>query len=457
MRILIAGGTGFLGSYLTEALLRKGHEVVVLTRQSPSQFGPTPYRLLTWPLHSQSDVEIAQSCDVAINLAGEPINKKRWTAEQKILIKNSRIEFTKQLTDVLRGSTKLKVFLSSSGIGFYGHRKTEVLNEDSPRGEGFLADICNEWEATALDLKTSGLRTVLLRTSVVLARGFGFIQELEPLFRNWIGGRIGSGDQMISWIHIEDWVRAVLFCLENESIKGPVNLCSPEPVSNGSFSALFGELFQQPVQIPAPSMALKVVLGEMSSLALESQNARPEKLLNAGFKFSYPHLKDALWAIYDFEKNNKTVYQYFAATTWIPSPIEKVFEFFASEKNLETMTPSELNFHVLNKSTAQIMKGTLIDYKLKIHGLPVKWQTLITDWTPPHRFADQQLKGPYSYWHHVHTFEKLAGGTLMKDVVEYSLPLGGLGRLAGGCFVRRDIENIFSFRKKTMLNMNFSQ
>ncbi len=449
MKILISGGTGFLGSNLIEELLRQNHDVVLITRQSAEQIGPSPCRIVNWP-PNEIEREAILDCEAAINLAGESIAGPRWTPERKNKIRSSRIQFTRALIEILARSNKLKTFLSSSAIGFYGNRKSEVLTEESPHGEGFLAEICRDWEAEAERLSRFGARIVFLRTGIVLDRLNGVLGELEPLYRVGAGGASGSGEQFMSWIHIKDWVRAVIHTLNTPSLTGPVNLVAPEPVMNRSFSAVFGELFRLPVQIPAPTFALKLALGEQAALVLDSQNVRPTKLLESRFGFKFNILQDALVDLYDYEEQGHKVADLYRQSQWVSAPLDKVFSFFSNEKNLERLTPKTLEFNVLQKSTAEIQKGTLIDYKLKIHGVPVKWRTLIAEWQPPHRFIDTQIWGPYQLWHHTHTFESLAGGTLMKDKVHYSLPLGALGRAAGLWYVKKDVAHIFDFRRKTI-------
>ena len=453
MKIIITGGTGFLGSQLARALIQSGHEVAVVTRQSPAALGPAPYRIIQWPLTAKDEVQFFTNCDAVINLAGESVAGARWTNERKNQIKSSRIKMTDEIVDLLRSSNQIKVFISSSAIGFYGHRKSEVLTEDSPAGEGFLAEVCKDWEKSAMQLKTPGLRTVLLRTGIVLDRGHGILSELESLNQNYAGGTVGDGQQFMSWIHVQDWVRSVQFCLDNEKMSGPINVVAPEAVSNKAFCEVYGKLFGKSLQMPAPSFALRLALGEMSSLALDSQNVRPQKLLDAHFKFQFPYLKEALENIYEYEKQGRKVYDFHKSETWIPRPIEQVFEFFSDAKNLERITPPTLSFKIVKVSTEKIQTGTLIDYNLKIHGVPVKWRTEIQDWSPPHQFVDTQLRGPYSRWHHTHSFSKLADGTFMQDKVHYELPLGILGRIGGLALVKRDVKNIFSYRQKVILDL----
>lgn len=198
MKILVTGGTGFLGTPLVEELLRRGHQVLLLTRKSAAELEPRPYQIVSWPLQNKDEERFLCSCDAVINLAGESIAHGRWNKLKKNKIRNSRVQLATDLVNILRGSTKLKTFLSASAIGFYGDKKNGGSGRFSHAGEGFLAEVCREWEQAALGLKSSGLRTVLLRTGVVLDRTGGIIRELEPLYKMHIGGKIGSGQTNIS-------------------------------------------------------------------------------------------------------------------------------------------------------------------------------------------------------------------------------------------------------------------
>lgn len=449
MKILITGGTGLLGTALIEMLLAEGHEIIVLSRRSPAELEPSPYRVVNWPPTAPEDINALQSCDAAINLAGESISGGRWTAEKKHKIRRSRVEFTQELLAILRGSTNLKTFISSSAIGFYGDRKSELLTEESPVGEGFLASVCREWEAAANKVKRPGVRVALLRTGVVLDRRGGFLKELEPVFQNGLGGPVGSGDQFLSWIHIKDWCQAVLHCLNNPNIYGPVNLVAPEPVTNRTFAIVFNELFHRTTLVPTPAFALRLALGEMSALALDSQNVQPQKLLQQQFQFQFTSLREALWDIYDYENQKRQVHNYYYMSTWLPAPPRYVFEFFTDTKNLEKISPPESHVHVEKKSTSEIIQGTLIDIRIKAHGVPLKLRTHIEKWDPPNQFIDQ-TEGLFAYWRHSHRFLLLAQGTLVVDEVHYRPPLGPIGRLLGSKFIQNDLDKIFRYRRKVL-------
>ncbi len=297
MKILVLGGTGFLGSLLIEKLIAQRHSILLLTRRPAYGQRTHTYKVVQWPLQHEADLTAVRMCDAVINLAGAPIMAERWTKARKDLIYSSRVHVTRELVDNLAPSLQLKTFLSASAVGFYGNRKSEILTEESPRGEGFLADVCAAWEREANALAPK-VRVVNLRTGVVLAHGRGFLQEMARLYRLHLGGPIGKGDSFISWIHLQDWIQSVLFTLDNTKIHGPVNLVAPEPVTNRAFSRLYSEILKEPLQLPAPEFGVRLALGERASLVIDSQNARPVKLQNHGFKFLYPSLSEALTNLY---------------------------------------------------------------------------------------------------------------------------------------------------------------
>lgn len=452
MTILITGATGFLGQQLTDSLLEAGHNLILATRQTSSDYlkthGAFPGLIVTSPLSGNEPA--LKNVEAVIHLAGENLSSGRWTAERKKKIYNSRIAGTENLISIFPLLPKLRVFLSASAVGFYGSSEasTHSFDESAPSGKDFLSEVCRDWEAAAQKAARPDLRIVLLRTGVVLGRSGGVVKELEPVFRNHVAGPIGTGEQILSWIHEQDWVRATLFCLENESVSGPVNFVAPEPVTNRGFTEIMSEIFKGQIGIKTPGFLLKAALGEMSDIALKGQFVIPKKLMDAKFSFRFQTLREALHNLFDITESNRTPYQVFEARQWVPMPLEKAFQFFCDEKNLEKITPPQMRFQVVNKSTKDLGKGTLINYNLKIRGIPARWRTLIEEWNPPHSFTDEQLIGPYTKWHHRHTFKSAAGGTLMRDRVQYALPLGFAGRLAAGWFVKKDIDTIFDFRRQ---------
>ena len=296
MKIVGAGLSGLIGREVKGRLLQR-HELVLLRHQGPATSLPqTTTRQLLWdPPHLGDWARELEGADAVINLAGEPIADKRWTETQKAALETSRIQTTKALVDAIsRCKAKPKVFLSASAIGYYGQRDGGALDENADPGSGFLAEMCERWEAEAARAESLGVRTVRLRTGIVLARHAGALVKMAPPFHLFIGGPLGSGTQVMSWIHLEDEVNAILKALKDPAIRGPVNLTAPGAVTMNEFAQTMGRILKKPSFFRVPPMALKVLLGEMSEMLLTGQNVYPKKLLEAGFKFKYPSLQPAL-------------------------------------------------------------------------------------------------------------------------------------------------------------------
>lgn len=267
-----------------------------------------------------------------------------------------------------------------------------------------------------------------------------------PAFRMGGGGKLASGNQWMSWIHHEDLVRMYIHALESETVSGIYNAVAPECVTNKEFTQTMGNVLSRPVIFPVPSLALKIIFGEMSQVLLGSQSVFPGKIQQAGFQYKFPVLKAALSDLLKpMEKTGGYVQE---DAKWIPYTQDEVFAFFSEAKNLEVITPPWLNFRIQKLSTPHIQEKTLIDYKLKIKGVPVKWRTLISSWQPKECFVDEQLKGPYKLWHHTHRFIPMKQGTLMTDRVVYQMPLGILGDFVWLIMVNRDVKTIFGYRSK---------
>jgi uncharacterized protein (TIGR01777 family) len=281
MRILVTGITGFIGRKLGERLAGEGHEIVALVRD-PGVRLPFPADLKGW------DTKEISGIDAVIHLAGESIAARRWSEAQKKRILSSRTETARKLGRIVKNPPLL---ISASGIGFYGDRGEEELTESSPRGGGFLADVCEEWENSAKEIGAA--RTVMLRTGMVLGRDGGALAKILPLFRAGLGGKLGSGRQWVSWIHLDDIVSLYLFALKNGGLEGAVNAVAPFPVTNEEFTKVLAKAVNRPAVLPAPSFALKLALGEMSTLLLASQRVK-ETVSGRGFPFKYRSLSQAM-------------------------------------------------------------------------------------------------------------------------------------------------------------------
>ena len=303
MRILIAGGSGFLGTALTDHLIGEGHEVIVLTRQGNMGTVEKRHRgatSTTWSPNGSSGqwARALESADAVVNLAGESIAAKRWSAAQKEKLRQSRLLATRSLTTAIREAPKApRIFVSASAVGYYGDRGDETLTEASTPGTDFLAALCQEWEAAASDAHVS--RLALVRTGIVLDRKGGALPKMLPPFQMFAGGPIGSGRQYMPWIHKQDWVRLVAWILQNDGASGPVNATAPTPVTNVEFSKALGHALRRPSVMPAPAFALRIALGEMAdALLLSGQRALPVRATGLGFSFRFTHIDEALADIF---------------------------------------------------------------------------------------------------------------------------------------------------------------
>ena len=296
MKIVLTGATGMIGSLLTERLSKSQHGLVLLSRRPPSEVSVAKKQWLAWQPGASGDWERAiDGADAVINLAGEPIAGKRWTPKQKEILRSSRVDGTRALVDAIaKAQVKPKLMISASAVGYYGPHGDEALNEDSKPGDDFLARLCVDWEAQAHKAESLGVRVCLLRTGIVLAKGEGALKKMVPPFKMFVGGPLGSGQQWMPWIHIEDEVGLIQFLIENESGRGAFNGTAPNPVTMAEFANTLGGVLNRPAWARVPPSVLALMVGEMAEMLLNGQRAIPEAASKLGFKFKYPNLKLAL-------------------------------------------------------------------------------------------------------------------------------------------------------------------
>lgn len=296
MTYLLTGATGLVGTALTEKLLASGHGVNYLgSRRSQSLDSRASFH--RWDRNAAPDFGGMPRLDAVVNLAGEPISQ-RWTDEIKRRIYTSRIEGTRRLVDAISAlQYKPKVLVSASAIGYYGDRGDELLTETSGRGQGFLADVCVDWEKEARRAEEFGIRVVLVRIAPVFSDRGGALKQMLLPFKLGLGGKFGSGRQWMSWIELNDLMRLIIFAAEEESVSGPLNASAPEPVRNADFTKAMSKAVHRPAFIPVPGVALRLMLGEMSSFVLESQRVKPERTQVAGFGFVSQDLQGTLNAL----------------------------------------------------------------------------------------------------------------------------------------------------------------
>jgi uncharacterized protein (TIGR01777 family) len=292
MRILITGANGLVGTALQKVFREKGHEILLASRSEPRD-----ETYLQWSVEEGfSEPAQLEGIDAVIHLAGESVNGLRWTDDKKKAIRDSRVLGTRNVVDAIsKLKQKPKVFVSSSAIGFYGERGDEEVTESSAAGDTFLADVSKQWEGESRRAEDAGIRTVLLRTGIVLSKEGGALGTMLLPFKMGVGGVIGSGKQWMSWISMDDHVNAINFVIENDNIRGAVNSVSPQPVTNEEFTKTMGDVLYRPTFLPLPEFAVSMLMGEMGDeLLLTSTKVLPKRLLDAGFQFEYPDLKVAL-------------------------------------------------------------------------------------------------------------------------------------------------------------------
>ncbi|AER57529.1 hypothetical protein DSC_14425 [Pseudoxanthomonas spadix BD-a59] len=290
MQVLITGGSGFIGQALCPALLAAGWQVSVVSRdtRAAARKLPAAVRVL-------ADIDGAGGADAVINLAGAPLAGRRWNAAYKQTLRESRLRTTEALLAWMESLTvRPAVLISGSAIGYYGPSDDTPLAETAPAGDDFAARLAADWEAAALPARALGVRTLLLRTGVVLGAGGGALQQLLTPYRMGLGGPIGDGQQWFSWIHRDDLVRLVIWLLDQSTLDGPVNGTAPEPVRQKDFAAALGRALHRPALMPTPGLALKAAFGEMAQMLIEGQRVIPARAQGQGFQFLYPDIDGAL-------------------------------------------------------------------------------------------------------------------------------------------------------------------
>ncbi len=297
MRIIITGGTGLIGRPLAQALQRRDHEVIVLSRNPAQAQGiAAGVQVVGWDGKSAHGWgHLADGAGAIINLAGENLAAGRWSEARKQRIRQGRLDAGRAVVAAVeQASHKPSVLVQASAVGYYGPRQAEIITESSSAGSDFLAQLCVEWEASTAAVEQHGVRRVILRTGIVLSNEGGAFPKLVLPFRLFAGGPMGDGKQWYPWIHWEDQVRAICFLLEEAAANGPFNLSAPNPVTNGTMAKAIGQVMKRPALLPAPGFALRAVLGEMATVVLDGQRAIPQQLQALGFTFTYPTLEEAL-------------------------------------------------------------------------------------------------------------------------------------------------------------------
>lgn len=292
MKVLITGASGLVGTELQKSFSAKGYDMLLASRKEP-----TDDKHVKWSIEDGfADPEKLEGIDVVVHLAGENVSGLRWTDEKKKAIRDSRVLGTRNVVDAIsKLKNKPKTFIASSAIGFYGERGEEECTESSAVGDNFLAGVCKEWEAESRRAEDAGIRTVLLRTGIVLSKDGGALATMLLPFKMGVGGVVGSGKQWMSWISLDDEIAIINYAIENDNIRGAVNAVAPNPVTNQEFTKTLGEVLYRPTFLPLPEFAVSMIFGEMGdALLLASTKVMPKRLEDAGFQFKYPNLKEAI-------------------------------------------------------------------------------------------------------------------------------------------------------------------
>ncbi len=425
MKVLVTGITGFIGQNLGVALTQAGHQVVGLSRHPDDCQSISPFPLECHRWDGVSDLVSHRSLDgveAVIHLAGESIAQKRWTDRRKKDLVNSRVKSAKNLLESLAAAkVSPRVFVSASAVGAYGDRGDEELTEESEVGKGFLAQLTSQWEAETRRVTElfPDCRLVQLRQGLVLGWGKGFLGQVVPIFRLGLGGRLGDGKQWVSFIHIRDLVRLFTLCLENSDYSGVINAVMPEPMQNRKMTSHLAEVLGVRASIPAPSIALKLGLGEMSQLLLSSQRVLPQRLKQLQFEFEFKTFLEAVREELGIYSRGLEQYE---AHQWVPESFEGVTTYFKDDRNYLELLPRGMKTEILSKQKVNLEGGIKIRYNLDIEGLPTlsHYQVLLS----------------------------LGGGTLIQNTLEYKISMGRFGRLVRGASIENRLGLIFSYRRK---------
>lgn len=303
MKIVVTGGTGLIGTPLLKELIKRKDDVILFTRnlENSRKIFPDGITPIFWDGKTMGPwAQALEGCDTIINFAGESIGTKRWTADQKRKIMESRIDSARVLVEAIQSMEKKPAtFINASAIGIYGDVAEDEAIESSPAGSDFLAEVCKRWEAEPAKAQALGVRVVSVRTGIVLALNGGALAKMLLPFKLFLGGPLGSGNQWFPWIHLHDLIKAILFIIDHPSIEGPVNMAAPDSIRMKAFCKALGKSMHRPSFAAVPAFVLKVALGEMSTLVLTGVKVIPRKLLDHNFQFDFPRLERALENLFE--------------------------------------------------------------------------------------------------------------------------------------------------------------
>ncbi|MCJ7568853.1 MAG: TIGR01777 family oxidoreductase [Anaerolineales bacterium] len=403
MRVIIFGGSGLIGRALAENLLADKHDVIILSR-NPRKVKAMPIgaKIVAWDGETAKGWgELVEGAHAIVNLAGASIAgenpfKMRWTKERKSAILQSRINAGRAITEAIKSAQhKPDILIQASAVGFYGPLGDENVDEKTPGGFDFLADVCEQWETSTKDIEALGVRRAVIRTGLVFSSKGGVFPLLGLPFKFFIGGTLGNGKQYLSWIHINDVVTAIRFLIESGKSHGVYNLSAPHPITNRIFGKTLGSVMRRPSYFPVPALAMKLALGEASTLALDGQRVLPKRLEDAGFSFEFPNLEGALADL--LRRNLRFTHRF-----RVNASLEAASDFHRNTEVLKQLTPLPIlvQFHKVEP----VGEGSSADFTLWLGPFPIPWSAKHYDFDPPRGFKDIQLKGPFTFWDHHHAF-----------------------------------------------------
>jgi uncharacterized protein len=449
-KLLLLGGSGFIGSLLAYKLIKEGWQINLLTRNKLAYQISFPCNIYKWNGVSIPK-ESLLGIKAIINLSGQSVADGWWTKKYKKAIYDSRIQSARALVAaVLEMQTYPDVIIQASAVGYYGYSKQEItVDESSSVGSDFLAQTCKDWEQE-IEKISDKTRVCIVRIGVVLGEQGGAFPKLWEIYFSGLGAVLGSGRQHMNFIHIKDVVNFFSLALKNDSYTGIYNLVAPKDINNKDFHKILCKKTISISRLFVPAFILKILFGEKSSILLDLPSVKPKRLLEQKFNFEFPEADKATKKLTETREYNRA--NYLVYRQWLPVSLDKMWSFVSQAENLERITPPWLNFKIKSVSDKKIKEKTLIKYELRLYGIKFSWLTKICKWEPKNKFADQQEKGPYNLWHHTHLFEELAGGVLIEDKVSYRLPFFPIGQIAFP-LVKKEIGKIFSYREKALADI----
>jgi hypothetical protein len=467
--VFVTGATGFVGRSLCLRLARSGWHVLALVRdpaRARALLGEGP-ELVDSASGEAGLREALSRCQAVVHLAGAGLFDRRWSGARKAELRSSRVDLGRALVAAMAEATpRPRSLVSASAIGWYGDRGADPLDERSSAGTGFLAELCGEWERQAEAARNLGARVVSLRIGIVLGQGGGVLGKVERPFRLGLGGRLGSGRQWMSWIHLEDLLELLVRALEDERFDGPINATTSEPVTNAEFTRLLARELRRPAILPAPGFGLRLALGESASVLLGGQRVLPRRALELGFSFRFPDLPSALA---DLLRPREGIFigpardlpeamgparararYLLEQNTLLAAPLDRVFDFFSRAGNLGALTPPGMEFRLRSPLPIEMRVDRRIDYTIRVARFPLAWRSRIAVWEPGARFVDEQERGPYACWWHEHAFEEQGGLTRMRDRVWFAPPGGPLAGLPQSLAIEPRLRAIFDYRARAI-------